>query len=138
MTELVPINSGLTPWTYDVERLVERWREGRSPQTLRAYTSDLQNFAAWMMVTTAGSAIHALLRMGQGEANELVRAYRSAMVDQGVAPATSTGACLRCARWSRSPPRICKGTAAPSQGSARCRNLPPARLCARAAARRTS
>jgi integrase/recombinase XerC len=88
MTELVPINSGLTPWTYDVERLVERWREGRSPQTLRAYTSDLQNFAAWMMATNVGSAIDALLRMGQGEANETVRAYRSSLVDKGIAPAT--------------------------------------------------
>jgi integrase/recombinase XerC len=88
MTELVPLKSGLTPWPYDVERLIERWREGRSPQTLRAYTSDLQNFAAWMMATTAGSAIDALLRMGQGEANETVRAYRSGLVDKGIAPAT--------------------------------------------------
>jgi integrase/recombinase XerC len=76
------------PWPYDVERLIERWREGRSPQTLRAYTSDLQNFATSMMMPSAGSAIDALLRMGQGEANELMRAYRSDMVDQGVASAT--------------------------------------------------
>jgi integrase/recombinase XerC len=88
MTELVPLKPGLTPWPYDVERLIERWREGRSPQTLRAYTSDLQNFATSMMMPSAGSAIDALLRMGQGEANELMRAYRSDMVDQGVAPAT--------------------------------------------------
>jgi hypothetical protein len=71
-----------------VERLIERWREGRSPETLRAYTSDLQYFANWMVTPSAGSAIDALLRMGQGQANELVRAYRSGMVDKGVAPAT--------------------------------------------------
>jgi integrase/recombinase XerC len=88
MTELVPIKSGLAPWPYDVERLIERWREGRSPQTLRAYTSDLQHFANSMMMPSPGSAIDALLRLEQGEANELMRAYRSDMVDQGVAPAT--------------------------------------------------
>jgi integrase/recombinase XerC len=88
MTELVPLTPGLTPWPYDLERLIERWREGRSPQTLRAYTSDLQYFARWMRAPSAGSAIEALLRTGQGDANELVRAYRSAMVDRGVAPAT--------------------------------------------------
>jgi integrase/recombinase XerC len=88
VTELVPFRTGLTLGQYDVVRLIERWREGRSPQTLRAYTSDLQHFAKWMMMPSAGSAIDGLLRMGQGEANELVRAYRSAMVDKGVAPAT--------------------------------------------------
>ena len=35
-----------------------------------------------------GAAINALLGMGQGEANELVRSYRSGLIDQGVAPAT--------------------------------------------------
>jgi hypothetical protein len=88
MTQLVPFKPDLTLLPYDVERLIERWREGRSPQTLRAYTSDLNHFARWMMVPSAGAGIDALLRMGQGEANELVRAYRSAMVDQGMAPAT--------------------------------------------------
>jgi hypothetical protein len=37
MTELVPFKAGLTPWPYDVERLIERWQEGRSPHTVRAY-----------------------------------------------------------------------------------------------------
>jgi integrase/recombinase XerC len=89
MNEIVPFKRASLPArTLDSETLIERFREGRSPQTLRAYTSDLKNFATWMMVPTAGSAIDALLRMAQGEANELVRAYRSTMVDQGVAPAT--------------------------------------------------
>jgi integrase/recombinase XerC len=41
-----------------------------------------------MKVPSVGSAISALLGMGQGEANELVRSYRSGLIDQGMAPAT--------------------------------------------------
>jgi hypothetical protein len=41
MTVLVPFNHGLVaPRTLDADRLIERWREGRSPQTLRAYSND--------------------------------------------------------------------------------------------------
>jgi integrase/recombinase XerC len=89
MTALVPFNTPLvSARLLDAETLIERWKEGRSPQTLRAYTRDLENFAAWLKAPSVGSAIEALLRMGQGEANETVRAYRSAMVDSGIAPAT--------------------------------------------------
>jgi integrase/recombinase XerC len=73
---------------FDAERLIERWKEGRSPQTLRAYANDLQSFTAWMKASSVGAAIAALLNMGQGGANELVRSYRSGLIDQGVAPAT--------------------------------------------------
>lgn len=73
---------------FDAETLIKRWKEGRSPQTLRAYASDLKGFADWMKAGPAGAAINALLAMGPGEANETVRSYRSAMVDRGVAPAT--------------------------------------------------
>jgi integrase/recombinase XerC len=89
MTALVPFNHGpLASRPLDAERLIERWKEGRSPQTLRAYTNDLKSFAAWMKAPSVGAAINALLSMVQGEANELVRAYRSGLVERGVAPAT--------------------------------------------------
>jgi integrase/recombinase XerC len=68
--------------------LIERWKEGRSPQTLRAYANDLQTVASWTKTRSVGAAVSALLSMDQGEANELVRSYRSALTDQGVAPAT--------------------------------------------------
>jgi integrase/recombinase XerC len=41
-----------------------------------------------MQAPSPGAAVEALLRGGQGPANETVRAYRSAMVDAGAAPAT--------------------------------------------------
>ena len=47
MTTLVPLTFGpVAARLLDAERLIERWQEGRSPQTLRAYGNDLQSFAA--------------------------------------------------------------------------------------------
>jgi integrase/recombinase XerC len=89
MNELVPFEgAGVSARTLDAEMLIERWQEGRLAQTLRAYASDLKVFAAWMKSPGAGAAVHALLTMAPGEANETVRAWRSAMIDRGVAPAT--------------------------------------------------
>src|SRR5689334_19810473 len=72
----------------DAESLIQRWEEGRSPQTLRAYAADLKVFAAWMKAPGAGVAVNTLLTMSPGEANEQVRAWRSSMIDRDVAPAT--------------------------------------------------
>jgi integrase/recombinase XerC len=89
MTELVLFKAASLPArTLDAETLIKRWKEGRSPQTLRAYTADLKVFAAWVKVSSPGAAVNALLTMAAGEANETVRAWRSAMIDRGVAPAT--------------------------------------------------
>jgi integrase/recombinase XerC len=88
MTELVAFKPGLTPWPYDVERLIERWQEGRSPHTVRAYGRDLAHFARWSKVAAPGEAISCLLTGSMGEANERVHAYRGAMLDGGLAPAT--------------------------------------------------
>jgi integrase/recombinase XerC len=88
---IVPFNLPLVPAQPpppDAERLIERWKEGRSPGTLLAYMRDVQAFATWMKAPSVGTAVEALLMMGQGEANEAVRAYRSSLVDKGVAPAT--------------------------------------------------
>ena len=89
MTALVPLGGiPAARRPLDAEGLIERWKEGRSPQTLRAYANDLQTFATWMKAPSVGAAINALLSMDQGEANELVRSYRSGLIDQGLAPAT--------------------------------------------------
>jgi integrase/recombinase XerC len=86
MTAAVPTGHGsLAPRPLETERLIERWREGRSPQTLRAYSNDLRHFAGWL---STAQAVMALLGKPQGEANEIVRAYRSAMSDQGLSPGT--------------------------------------------------
>ena len=95
MTALVPLNlDPVAARLIDAARLIERWREGRSPQTLRAYSNDLRHFSDWLgkflMTTslTTAEAVTALLAKPQGEANEIVRAYRSAMIDRGLSPST--------------------------------------------------
>jgi hypothetical protein len=81
MTNLIPASVLYPPAqrTLDAEHLIERWKEGRSPQTLRAYVNDLNSFAAWMKAQSVGAAINAMLAAGQGEANEIVRTYRSSL-----------------------------------------------------------
>ena len=88
VTALAPFEPGLTPWPHDVERLIERWQEGRSPHTVRAYGRDLAHFARWSEAAAPGEAITRLLTGSMGEANERLHAYRGAMLDAGLAPAT--------------------------------------------------
>jgi integrase/recombinase XerC len=95
MTAVVPTDHGSVAFrSLDAERLIERWSEGRSPSTLRAYSNDLKHFAGWLGIFLGGpplraaEAVTALLGKPQGEANEIVRAYRSAMIEQGLSPST--------------------------------------------------
>ena len=86
--ELVPLKPSLTPWSYGVERLIERWKEGRSPHTVRVHGRGLAHFARWSEAAAPGEAITRLLTGSMGEANERLHAYRGAMLDAGLAPAT--------------------------------------------------
>jgi integrase/recombinase XerC len=95
MTALGPFNHGqMAPRLLDADRLIERWREGRSPQTLRAYSNDLLRFSDWLgrflgnLTLNTAQAVTTLLTKPQGEANEIVRAYRSAMIERGLSPST--------------------------------------------------
>jgi integrase/recombinase XerC len=87
-TELVPLKLSLTPCLSNMERLIERWHEGRSPHTVRAYGRDLAHFARWSAAAAPVEAITRLLTGSMGEANECLHAYRGAMLDAGLAPAT--------------------------------------------------
>ena len=45
----VPIDQALSSKRQiDAARLIERWSEGRSKQTLRAYSNDLRHFSDWL------------------------------------------------------------------------------------------
>jgi integrase/recombinase XerC len=95
MTVLVPFNHvSVAPRPLDADRLIERWREGRSKQTLRAYSNDLRHFSDWLgeflgpLTLSTAQAVTTLLTQSQGEANEIVRAYRSAMIERGLSPST--------------------------------------------------
>ena len=84
MTALVPFNLPSAPSRLlDAEALIERWKEGRSPHTVRAYGRDLAHFARWSEAATPSEAITRLLTGSMGEANELLHHYRSAMLGSG-------------------------------------------------------
>jgi integrase/recombinase XerC len=89
MNALVPLSQAQpSVRQLDAERLIERWKEGRSQHTVRAYGRDLAHFAGWSEAPAPGEAITRLLTGSMGEANECLHAYRGAMLDAGLAPAT--------------------------------------------------
>src|SRR5262249_11493517 len=90
MNALVPLSQStqLSVRQLDAENLIERWKEGRSPHPARAYGRDLAHFARWSEAAAPGDAITRLLTGTMGEANERLHAYRGAMLDAGLAPAT--------------------------------------------------
>jgi integrase/recombinase XerC len=57
---------------------------GRSPNTLRAYQTDLADFQAWL----GGQGLATWLRMAPGEANATALEYRTSMTDRGLQAAT--------------------------------------------------
>jgi integrase/recombinase XerC len=68
--------------------VIKRWQAGRSFQTLRAYAGDLNTFCKWAGYARETDAIDALLKSGQGRANELVDTWRTDMLEEGLQPAT--------------------------------------------------
>jgi integrase/recombinase XerC len=70
------------------DRLIAAFLAGRSPQTLRAYRTDLANFAEFSKVAGIAEAASRLLAGGHGRANETVLLFRSQLQARGLAPAT--------------------------------------------------
>lgn len=70
------------------EALLQEFLAGRSPRTVAAYGEDLRTYAAWTATGDVGAAIAALLAAGPGPANRQVLAYRAALLERGLAPAT--------------------------------------------------
>jgi integrase/recombinase XerC len=70
------------------DRLVAAFLAGRSPQTVRAYHTDLADFAACTGVSGIAEAAAQLLASGHGTANETVLHFRSQLQARGLAPAT--------------------------------------------------
>lgn len=67
--------------------VLKLWLDGRSPTTTRAYRGDIAAWALWL-----GSSPHAavadLLDASAGQAHAVARAYRAAMIEDGLSPAT--------------------------------------------------
>ncbi len=77
----VPVEAG--------ERLYAEFLAGRSPNTLQAYAQDLAAFAASQGAGSPGQALEALMiGLRAGEGNSCLLAWRAAMLDGGLAPAT--------------------------------------------------
>jgi integrase/recombinase XerC len=76
------------PVTFDPHTLVEEWLAGRSPRTRRAYSEDLEDFRRFVGADTGTAAADALLAHGAGPANALALAYRSHLVERGLAANT--------------------------------------------------
>jgi integrase/recombinase XerC len=70
------------------DRLVAAFLAGRSPQTLRAYRTDLTDFAACTGAGGIAAAAAQLLAGGHGSANETVWHFRNQLQARGLAPAT--------------------------------------------------
>jgi integrase/recombinase XerC len=68
--------------------LVAAFLAGRNAQTMRAYAADLEDFRQFVDAGDVATAAELLLGHGHGEANALALAYRSRMVERGLAAAT--------------------------------------------------
>lgn len=67
---------------------LEAWLAGRSPRTLRAYASDLSDFARFTGAESPSAAVGLLLALSQGDANAAALAYRASMIERGLSAAT--------------------------------------------------
>lgn len=70
-------------------RLVRAFLDGRNPRTLRAYRSDLADFAGFMGGQDVHTAVVSLLASSAGDGNAIVLEYRNDLVRRGLAAATT-------------------------------------------------
>jgi integrase/recombinase XerC len=68
--------------------VLEAWLAARNPNTLREYRRDLVQFADWLGAPSADAAVEVFLSSGQAGANRIALAYRAALIDRRLAPAT--------------------------------------------------
>lgn len=70
------------------QALLRDFESARSPLTLRAYRTDLANFAALLKFDSTPAAVAQLIGHGPGEANRLALHYRECLQQALLAPAT--------------------------------------------------
>lgn len=68
--------------------LYEAWLSGRKATTVAAYAGDVQAFARWAGAVDASQAVEALLAAGSAGAARIAHAWRAAMIEAELAPAT--------------------------------------------------
>ncbi len=85
-TALVPVPPAPVP-ADPLLQLLAAFLSGRSPETLRAYRSDLAGLAAFLGEPDPARAAARLLA-GHGQANATALAYRAHLLERGLSPAT--------------------------------------------------
>jgi integrase/recombinase XerC len=88
MTELVRLDAAHPLPAVRTADVLDAWLSARNPNTLRGYRRDLVHFAEWLGAPSADAAVEVFLESGQAAANRLALAFRSALVDRGLATAT--------------------------------------------------
>lgn len=69
-------------------QLYDAWLAGRKATTVRAYRSDLTDYAAWAGFPDPTAAVEALFAMAGPDANYNALCYRNAMIDRGLSSNT--------------------------------------------------
>jgi integrase/recombinase XerC len=85
---IISPGAAIIPAAATAADLVADFLRGRSPVTIRAYRHDLEAFAAFAGLPSAETALEALLSSSAGEANRAATAYKNAMIEAGLSPAT--------------------------------------------------
>lgn len=88
MTAIVPITP-ILPVPTSPDSLIQRWLARQSETTRRAYRKDIELFAAWVGIESPVDAIAQLMESGHARANQLVEAWISHQIEQGLAPSTT-------------------------------------------------
>ena len=88
-TELVPaVIDAKPPALPGTGDIMAAFLAGRNPRTLRAYASDLADFARFVHASEPSSAVELLLSGGAGRANALALAYKADLMGRKLAAAT--------------------------------------------------
>lgn len=79
--------------THTASTILDAWRAGKSPHTVRSYQQDLAAFASFIATThgeplTIDGALEGLFRLDSASAHGLVLQYKASMLDRNLAPAT--------------------------------------------------
>jgi integrase/recombinase XerC len=69
-------------------RLLAAFLAGRKAETIKAYRADLEDFRVFVQVPTLTHAAELVIARGQGEANAMALAYRTDLMDRGLAAIT--------------------------------------------------
>ncbi|WP_422929016.1 tyrosine-type recombinase/integrase [Singulisphaera sp. PoT] len=88
MTTLSHVQASVQPLAFTSIDLTAAFLSGRKPTTLRAYESDLEDFAMFAGAGSSGEAVNGLIALHHGQANGVALAYRSHMTERGLSSAT--------------------------------------------------